>query len=394
MRIALLADAQNRHTFRWSTWLASQGMEVHLLSDRPPRAGFDYQSINLYKPEWTFWRNLYAFKVHGGPMANSRFKYLAWRDTIRQIKPDILHAHQAQSYGPTLAHFLDLPRVLTPWGPDVEAIAGDDPQVSQLVLQALRSADVITTNGPGLEDHWSRLAAVPKDRFDLWSWGIDVTRFAPNRAGEDDALARRFPALADHQIILSPRLPTPYYNIALIVSSWNELLEGRAYLRGSARLVVLRCGVSDEVWAPTASAIAASPWRETIIVVDSYLSEQEMAAMYRRSTACVMLPRTDLLSMSLLESLSCGCIPIVENLPVHAAALGPIGATGSGKPQAIILAELTTGTLSGAMAEALGLKDETRFEIARSNRAAIMRDHDWGLCAPRLLRCYERVLQR
>lgn len=392
MKVALLADAQNRHTYRWARWLSSQGLEVHLLSDRAPRESFDLSGITVHRPEWTFWRNLWAFKVHGGAHANSRFKYLAWRGVIERLGPDIIHAHEAKGYGPTLAHLHGTPKVLTPWGPDVETLTDPGSEPAALVRRALHAADVITTNGPGLEAHWSALSGVPRERFDLWSWGIDIARFSTERTDEDAALERRRPELMGKTVILSPRLPNAYYNVNLILRAWDAAVAQRPALRESARLVVLRCGVADAVWAPVASGIASLTHSCTVVVEDSYLSESAMAAYYRRATATVMLPRTDLLSMSLLEAMGCGSLPIVSDLAVHQATLDPLG-TDTARPTAMMLRGVELEALAGAFLRATELEAHQRLEIARRNRAAVERDHDWSRCAPRLLSIYEKLLK-
>ena len=47
------------------------------------------------------------------------------------------------------------------------------------------------------------------------------------------------------------------------------------------------------------------------------LSERELAALYRSSTATITFPKVDQLSTTILESLACGTPVICSNLPVY-----------------------------------------------------------------------------
>lgn len=47
------------------------------------------------------------------------------------------------------------------------------------------------------------------------------------------------------------------------------------------------------------------------------LSAQEMADYYRRSCYFISIPTSDHTSVSLLENMACGCVPIVSDIPAN-----------------------------------------------------------------------------
>ena len=120
MKVAMLAEASNPHVNRWCCWLARKGVEVVLMSDRPPGRGLEYPGVRVRCPEWPLWRQVVTFKFRGGKYANNRDKWAVYKPLIEEEKPDVLHAQEAIAYGPILPRFPEYARVLTPWGMEME----------------------------------------------------------------------------------------------------------------------------------------------------------------------------------------------------------------------------------------------------------------------------------
>ncbi|HEY6906844.1 MAG TPA: glycosyltransferase, partial [Ignavibacteriaceae bacterium] len=96
MRVLLLADAYSSHTIKWANSLAENGLEVYLYSLSPYDAKFYNDRVKIYQG-----RNYRVNNFEEG----SYFKiiylssYFNLKELIEKIKPDILHAHYASSYG-------------------------------------------------------------------------------------------------------------------------------------------------------------------------------------------------------------------------------------------------------------------------------------------------------
>src|SRR5437763_11037152 len=83
LRLCLLADAGSIHTRRWAEYFADRGHEVHLLSMRP--ATYSRVNVHVIRP----WLG------RGGYLAAA----FAARRRVRELEPDLVHAHYASSYG-------------------------------------------------------------------------------------------------------------------------------------------------------------------------------------------------------------------------------------------------------------------------------------------------------
>lgn len=385
MKIFLLASAEKIHMHRWATWLAHRGYSVTMLSDKPAPPAFDYGRVHIVPPHWTLWRNFLVYKVKGGPYANNAEKWRAYEDIIIEGDPDILHASEALAYGPTLAHFPQYTRVLTPWGPDMEKLA--DPatpeEARSLIKLACQSADILTTNAPGLEAHWAKLADIPIERFHNFSWGTDTQIFAPVSEPQQRAIRAMLNLPQRERLVLSPRLAKPYYRIDVLMEGWH-----RAGL-GNAALVVLRAGADDESWAAL-KRLADSLAPSSIHLVDKLLKPTEMAALYSTCSAMAMLPQTDLVASSLLEGLACGCLPLLANLPCYRHAVADLGEEPSAKPRAqgLYLREATPEGIADGLLRWDAIPAQRLAAVRDANIAHVREHESWERCAEQMEEAY------
>ncbi|CAN5218964.1 hypothetical protein BH09SUM1_BH09SUM1_26310 [soil metagenome] len=394
MKVVVLGTAENHHIHRWCTWLAAQGLTVTLLSDKPPRPAMDYKGVTIRGPEWNFWRNLYAFKIRGGPYANNIHKWRAYRRIIEEERPDVIHAHDALVNGPTLAHFPKNPRVLTPWGPDVELLERGPKEKQRLVRHAVKSADIIVTNAPGMEERWSRLMGVSRDRLRLFSWGIDTHIFQPRTEPEKLTIRAELGVSSLRPIMLSPRLAKPYYHIDTIMRAWQAARQGA--VEGStlaeAYLVILRAGADESSWAALVKQ-AKEMRNPSIRLMDVRLSPAQMAAIYSTSAGVVMIPETDLLSMSLLESIACGCIPVLLPQPCNQSAVEEISEHPR-KAVGIYAASAEEKDVAQAFRKWGEIPAAQRPMLAEHNVEYAAKNQSWDVCAKGMLEAYEAARAR
>lgn len=386
----MLASAANIHAARWMRWLADNGCQVIAFSDDDPTPLVDFTGIRRVPPHWSLWNKALTFKLRGGPFANNRDKWKAYARAVTAEAPDVLHAQEALCYGPTLARLPGFPRVLTPWGADAERLAGATGLERRLLLDAFRAADVVTTNGPGLERHWSQLAGVPEDRFDLFSWGVEPRVFH-RRDGDGQAAARARLGLDESvPILLSPRHAQRYWGVDRIIRAWVGVA---AEVPGV--LVVLRSAASGEEW-DAIRALAPSPGSR-VCFVDDYFPPEDMAALYSAARGVIMLPETDLLARCVLECMACGCVPILAPHRAYAAAAQPFGVPGGGdhgRGEAFFLADRSEDAVAAAIRDWASTPDDALARAGTRNAAMIRAHHDWDACAPRILKVYDRAIAR
>lgn len=224
MKIALLAKRHSIHTVRWANALAGDGHEVYLLS-----------SVHHGEPLVPEVRFVpLPFPPPVGFFANAP----ALRRALREIRPDILHAHFASGYG-TLGRLSGFrPYVLSVWGSDVYDFPLKSPVHRRLLTANLRAPDHLCSTSDVMAEQTRKL--LPEARVSVVPFGIDLDAFAPP--------AR--PGPRDHVTIGTVKTLAPKYGVDVLLRAVARLRErlasGGAVEPGSLRVLIVGGGPEEE----------------------------------------------------------------------------------------------------------------------------------------------------
>jgi L-malate glycosyltransferase len=174
MKILILGDASNPHIIKWANALYSSSVKIYIFSLREanPKSFKNGIEIIIYNSvqKFTYLTNA----------AFSKLLYLKSvpriRKIIKDIRPDIVHAHYASSYGLLGALTNFHPMVISVWGGDVI----DFPVTSifhRIIFQfIIRRADRLLTTSHFMAD---MLKKYYKKNIEITPFGIDITLFTP-----------------------------------------------------------------------------------------------------------------------------------------------------------------------------------------------------------------------
>ncbi|MGL6072459.1 glycosyltransferase [Craterilacuibacter sp.] len=221
------------------------------------------------------------------------------RGWMKSIKPDLVHIHQANSvawHATRAARGLGIPLMLTTWGSDVLLLPEKNPLMGQMVKSNLAAADLITSDSLHMAAKIRELGGGGK-RIAILNYGMD-------------ALPAAQASVAKAKRVLSCRLHKKLYRIDAILRAWAGVEASGRY--PDWRLTVAASG--DE--SPALQALATSLG---LIRVDftGFVPASELAALYRDSRVFVSVPESDATSISLLEAMGHGCLPLLSNLPAN-----------------------------------------------------------------------------
>lgn len=375
MHIAYLAELNNPHTQRWVAWFARRGCRVSVLCDQPgPRP---HPNVEVFHPQWSLPAEILAFKLFPKPFGNNAFKWLAYKPMIRRLKPDVIHAMEALGYGYTLARCSPGARVLTPWGNDIF----HDPKRSRiaryLVTCGLRAADIISTNMPNLAEYLEKEFQIPTGKVKAFSWGVELDRFNPHdREASRRELRAEWGIPLDAPVMISARRFDPYWGAEEIVSAAVEIT-GR---NQDCYFVILRAGGDEDYFERMARQKLTG---DRVRFVDRYLSPQQMAQHLQASDVFLSCPHTDLLSISVVEGMACGAVPVVSDLPAYQTRL-------VNDETAFCAAPRNAKSLTEAMLRCLAHRDRWA-EISRKNWDTVQREDDWEKQAKLMAGIYESL---
>jgi len=172
-KVLLLGDINSPHIQKWVVSLAAKGVEIGLFSLHKKNSDWfkDKKNITI----------LYTPKDNANiPPAISKalfpFALPALKRTIKQFKPDILHAHYASSYGFLGALSGFHPFILSVWGSDVFDFPKIGPIYKRILKFNLDKADVICSTSHIMEEEIKKYT---HKNISVIPFGIDLNVFKP-----------------------------------------------------------------------------------------------------------------------------------------------------------------------------------------------------------------------
>jgi len=284
MTICYLANALSIHTQRWAIHFANRGYDIHVISFRPGAIpGVQVHSVPPPVP----------IKQIGYLLVLPQINRL-----LKHIRPDILHAHYATSYGLLGALSRYRPLVITAWGSDV-LIAPKRSKLSRAaVLFALQRADLVTS----MAHHMTRTLVelgVPQNKIVTLPFGVDTTIFHSRLSAQEQ---RRID-------IVCTRNFRPVYNVELVIRALSQVavsypgvrcvLVGDGPLRSKLEKLGCKLGVKSNIG-----------W-------EGQVSPPKVAWWLSQSKVFVTPAFSDGNNVSLNEAMACGCFPIGSDIPAN-----------------------------------------------------------------------------
>ena len=218
--------------------------------------------------------------------------FFRMRAFLSTHKPDVIHIHQANR----LAFVLSLaaascktPIILTAWGSDVLVIPKKNWFYRRITRSILRRSNITTADSNEMIQAVQQL--YPEGNYVRLQYGIDP-----------------IPATSKEKIIYSNRLHQKLYRIDLIIRLFADFVQKHPdwmlCVAGNGPETNYRKDLSDNL--SISGKVQFMGW------LDKISNEK----MYARAMFYASIPDSDGTSVSLLEAMSAGCIPVVSDLAV------------------------------------------------------------------------------
>lgn len=319
MKLVLLGDGDSPHLLKWARALAPQ-VALWAASSRGFAPGFDA----LVPPERRLALNTRP-NFDGGNVALLRQlpRLAAW---LRQVQPDWINAHYLTSHG-TLAWLattlLGAPGRLvgSAWGSDILVTPQRSAVLRWATSKVLRACVLCTSDSQVMASRMRQLGAAEVMTF---PFGLEVLPPPPAPGIKQDHLVF---ANRGMETIYAPQRVIRLF--AALARDWPDaqlVLANDGTLRPQLQQQVHQAGLAQRV--------------RFIGRVDS----ATQASWYARARWYASLPESDSVSVSVLEALAHGCIPLLSDLPANRELVrsGDNGwvASGSSLPSAATLQPL------------------------------------------------------
>ncbi len=290
MTIVFVAAHASEHTRRWVAFFADRGHVVHVVTcgDSPSGivvAGGRYTVHDLGRPR--------PGKL-GYLLARRRARRL-----IRALRPDVVHAHHATSYGLLGAASGIHPFVVTCHGSDILR-SPRNPMLRWIVSRTLRAADLITVPGGHMRAVAERLAGGGA-RVEVFQYGVPVDEL-------EAVAAATVPTAVNGRAlrVVTARPLEPLYNTADVVDAVARLVaRGRDIVYDVA-------GEGDE--RTRLEHLAAAAGVADRVRFHGRVGEADVHQLLAAADVYVSIAASDGVSIALLEAMALGPVPVVANI--------------------------------------------------------------------------------
>jgi L-malate glycosyltransferase len=296
MRICVLGWHGMPHVRRWARFFATRGHEVAVVTCGGANAR-DVDEHGAPLPR--------AYDVHelGVPRAGKPgylMKAPHARRLVRELGPDVVHAHTATSYGLLALASGARPLAVTTHGSDI-LISSRTALLRPFVRRVLRGADLVSVPGEHMRQRVEELRG-REDGVVVLQYGVETERLA--------ALGRSLRAdRTDERVRLVTARPlTRLYNTDVVLRACAELdLDWRLDVAGDgperANLETLagELDVSDRV------------------TFHGRVDEHSAEALVGRADVYLSMARSDGVSIALLEALALGARPVLADIAANRA---------------------------------------------------------------------------
>jgi glycosyltransferase involved in cell wall biosynthesis len=245
------------------------------------------------------------FEFEACPSASIQFEFKspisllqnvrALRKIIEAFKPSIIHVHQANAYGlvTCLANQKKTPIVLTTWGSDVLTLPHKSFLHRWMVKFILKSAQQITADAGYMGAAIEQL--IGKTEVIIANFGVELSAV--------ELSAERAP------LIYSNRMHEPLYQIdQIIIQAAPFLSEHPGWILNLAASGSQTAGLKE---------LAQEKLPNGSYHFLGFQAGADNQRNYLAAKFYVSIPTTDGTSISLLEAMAYGCIPIVSDLPAN-----------------------------------------------------------------------------
>jgi L-malate glycosyltransferase len=329
LRVVLFGDGESPHLLKWARALAPR-VELWVASSR----GLAPALAALVAPERTLVLG-HATKFAGGNAALLKAlpRLVRW---LRGVDADWISAHYLTSHGTLawLARRLGVRAQLaaSAWGSDILVAPRGSALLRWATSRVLRDAAVATSDSAHMAGRMRELGAREVMTF---PFGLDALPPAP--------------AAKEPRLFFANRGLEDIYDPGRVLT----LFAGAAAAWPDARLVVANSGSLRESLERQAAALGLGSRVEFVGRLDAAAQSE----CYARARWYLSVPRSDSVSVSVLEAMGHGCIPLLSDLPANRELVRD-GANGFIVPDG--LRALDVGALERLQADAASIAAANR----------------------------------
>ncbi len=218
------------------------------------------------------------------------------RSIVSDFQPSVVHIQQANTYAFLTVLALKnkhIPLILTAWGSDVLISPKKSFLLKKMLQYVLNNIQVITADSNHVLNSAQKLVNKKLSLRNI-NFGIEM---------------KECTKVEKENIIYSNRLHKELYNIDQVIHSFSKFVQSN----NDWKLVIAGSGDETEKLKELVHRLDINKY----VAFVGFLNQEENYHYYCKSKIYISIPRSDSVSISLVEAILCGCIPFVSNLEAN-----------------------------------------------------------------------------
>ena len=281
MKLLFLADGSSCHTKKWVNYFAQKNHECHLLS---------LEKIAEVTAEIYYIRP--KLKIRGLKYISSYFQV---KRVVENMKPDLINALFVPNYGFLGALLNFKPLVVSAWGSDILISARKSSLHKLRAKFVLNKANLILSDSNILTEKIVELG-VDRKKILTFPLGIEIDKYIKPKEVKDTLT------------ILSTRRFEPVYDVRTLIQAIPLVLEKS---KRKVRFIIIGSGSQSK----QLKGFAHNLELQDKVIFKENLSDEELIQTYGDSDIYVSTSLSDSTSVSLLEAMASGLIPVITDIP-------------------------------------------------------------------------------
>lgn len=253
----------------------------------------DYEIIAENTIKGLIYKNHHIFNFRGLNFFSLIKSFFKLKRGIKLLNPDLIHIHQINRlafFVCIAARQLGIPIISTAWGSDVLIIPKKNLVFRCITTYVLKKSKYVTADSKEMIEAMQHLHK-SNTKYQWIQYGIDSIEM-----------------LEKGNYVFSNRIHREFYRIDLIIEEFKMFADSNP----DWKLIIAAEGEETKRLKSLAEKLLNSENYEFI----GWLDSQKNAEWYGKSKIYISIPLTDGTSVSLLEAMLAGCIPIVSDINV------------------------------------------------------------------------------
>jgi glycosyltransferase involved in cell wall biosynthesis len=351
MKIALFAPSSSTHTQKWALGLKRKGLEICVIT-----------FANHYSKEHAEKIETYALPQYLPGKLSYLTTVFALRSLLAQIKPDIVHAHYASSYGFVAGLARVHPLFLSVWGSDVYQFPKN--ALNKRILSfSLSSADALCSTSQAMLEETKKYT---NKEIDLIPFGVDTHHFKPNSMHKSSG---------EFHIGIAKSLKD-IYGFPKLIEAFAKLVKEE----DNVHLVLIGDGPEKDRYQKMVDDFGL----QEMVTFVGFVPQEELPYLLTQLDLFILPSESESFGVSALEAQACG-VPVIVNNVGGLPEVVKHGETG------IIIPNNDPEQIYKGIKTLLN-DDFNRHQMEIKAAKFVKKNYQWDDCVQKMVNLYENCL--